>query len=101
MQPAKPRRMLAAKHRVITLAMILVTPGTLPKLLIVRGHHPTFAAGGQDLVLTERECRHVSQGAYGFAFIGGAMGLGAIFDNFQTMLFRQFKNRIHVARPAG
>ena len=39
--------------------------------------------------------------AHGFPLVGGAMGLGAIFDHFEAMLFSQFKNRIHVARPPG
>ena len=101
MHPAKPGGMLAAKDGVVALAMILVTPGTVPKLLVVCSHHAAFTTGRQNLVLTERECRYVPERADGFSFVRRAMSLSTILDNLQAMLLGQFKNWVHVTGPSG
>ena len=61
--------------------------------LVVRGDHPAFA-GGDDFVVLQAEGTGIAERTNGVAFVGRAVGLGAIFEDFQIVLLRNLQNRI-------
>ena len=48
--------MIFVKHSIIILAMVLLTPGLHPEILIICDQHPTLSACRYNLILAEREC---------------------------------------------
>ena len=100
-QPAETGRMLAAVNCVKTLAVVLEGPGPLPQGAVTGGQHPPFPAGGHDLVLAKREGRGIAEGTDRPPLVAGAVGLGAVLDDLQTVLPAQLQQRVDVAGPAG
>jgi len=78
---AEAGRVVAFVDGLVALAVVLVGPGGAPPALVVHGEEAAFAAGGDDLVLAETEGGEVAEGAHGPAVDGGALGLGAVFDD--------------------
>src|SRR5437868_6084505 len=92
--------MLTMVNRIVTLAMVLEAPGSLPYAGIVGGEHAAFTTGGKDLVLAERESADIAHGANLSPLILRPDRLGAVFNDPDSMFARKFYDGIHVARPA-
>lgn len=99
-QPAETRRVLALVHGLIALAVVLERPHRAPQRFVVRRDHATLAARGHDLVLAEAPGARMADGAEHAALVHGAMGLGTVLDDPQSMPVGQVHDRPHVAGPA-
>src|SRR5580658_286058 len=92
--------MVSPVNRVITLAVILVRPGLLKSVFRIKGNHPAFASGCNNLVLAKREGAGVANGPHRPALISCANRLSAVLDYLQAKLTRQFHDPIHLAWPS-
>src|SRR5712692_2858803 len=101
MEPAKARRMLAIEDSLVALAVILIAPGLLPDSFLIGRHHAAFPPSCHDLVLAEGKGTYITKRADRPPLVSGAVTLRAILDHPQSMLTGQFRNRVHIARPAG
>ena len=99
-QPAKTRRMRARVNRIPAFAMVLAGPHPAPQVAVIGGDHAALAAGGHDLVLTERPRANMADRADHPPLVTRTMGLGAILDHLQPVASGQRHDRIHVAGPA-
>ena len=71
----------------------------LISLLLIGDQDTTFACG-KELGLLKAEAANVAQRSHLFSVIGGAVGVGAILDHFQSMFFRHSQDAVHVAGVA-
>ena len=81
-QPAKTRRMRARVNRIPAFAMVLAGPHPAPQVAVIGGDHAALAAGGHDLVLTERPRANMADRADHPPLVTRTMGLGASLITF-------------------
>src|SRR6056297_1942401 len=81
--------------------MVLVRPGALPRRRVVECQQPALTAGGDDLVLTERERCGMTETTDGSTVDRRAIRLCAVLDDDQVMLGSERHDGRHVGWPAG
>ena len=81
-------------------AVVAQHPDAVDRLFVPGDNHAAIPVAGEVFAREKAEAAAFPHGADLFSVIGGAEGLRAVFDDFQTISSGQFENGFHVGRMA-
>ncbi len=99
--PTKSGSVVRDRKDIWIFTMILIGPDSPPDRRVVSGDQPALTGGGEDFILAEGPCRHITKTTDGPSAVSRTVRLCTVLNYGKTVSPCQAEQRIHVDRPAS